>query len=201
MSQKEINRLSRSIVKILRHQAMSLNLKMTTDGYVSLNQLYSVLKKQNVKSELLNLDIIKKIVDTDNKQRLDLINRDQIWLLRANQGHSINVNPESLLTPIIKPLPKCIHGTYWKFLDSIKKNGLSKKSRDQIHFTTELAGQTKVISGMRQSVQVAIFINMKKAMNAGIKFYLSKNGVILSPGVDGIIESKFFEKIISISNI
>ena len=54
---------------------------------------------------------------------------------------------------------------------------------------------------MRKSVQVAIFINMKKAMNAGIKFYLSKNGVILSPGLDGIIESKFFEKIISISNI
>ena len=33
---------------------------------------------------------------------------------------------------------------------------------------------------------------IKKTINDGIKFYESANGVILSPGIDGIIPNKYF---------
>jgi len=54
----------------------------------------------------------------------------------------------------------------------------------------------KVISGMRSSSQVMIYIDMEKAMNDGIKFYMSKNKVILTKGIDGVLEPKYFKNIV-----
>ena len=194
MSQRDCKKIGRYIIKILRHEVISLKLKITTDGYVKLNDIFKILKRKKFNSELINLDTIKDIVKNDNKQRFDLINKNSEWLIRANQGHSINLNPELLLTIIEKPLPECIHGTYKKYLSSISQNGLNKQLRDQIHFTTKI-NSNMVNSGIRKSAEVAIYIDMKKAMEAGIKFYRSKNGVILSPGINGIIEPRFFSKI------
>ena len=49
---------------------------------------------------------------------------------------------------------------------------------------------------MRTSSQVLIFINLEKALAAGIKFYLSSNGVVLTPGNQlGFLETKFFARV------
>lgn len=46
-----------------------------------------------------------------------------------------------------------------------------------------MPGQKSVISGMRLSSEVVIEVNMARAMiEGGIRFFISKNGVILSPG-------------------
>jgi hypothetical protein len=53
-----------------------------------------------------------------------------------------------------------------------------------------------VLLGMRTSSQVLIFINLKKALAAGIKFYLSNNGVVLTPGNQlGFLKTKFFARV------
>lgn len=50
-----------------------------------------------------------------------------------------------------------------------------------------------VISGMRSSCEVIVEINMARAMLEGnIPFYESENKVILSPGINGVIPSKYF---------
>jgi len=36
--------------------------------------------------------------------------------------------------------------------------------------------------------------NMKKAMEDGIKFYKSNNGVILTNGINNTLENKYFKK-------
>jgi 2'-phosphotransferase len=46
----------------------------------------------------------------------------------------------------------------------------------------------QVISGMRGSCNLYIEIDMAKAMADGIKFYLSKNNVILSDGIAGTFD-------------
>lgn len=46
-----------------------------------------------------------------------------------------------------------------------------------------LQNDGKVISGMRRDAQVLIYIDLKKAMQAGCPFWRSENGVILSEGV------------------
>jgi 2'-phosphotransferase len=49
---------------------------------------------------------------------------------------------------------------------------------------------------MRTSSQVLIFVNLEKALAAGIKFYLSSNGVVLTPGNQlGFLETKFFARV------
>jgi 2'-phosphotransferase len=50
--------------------------------------------------------------------------------------------------------------------------------------------------GMRTSAQVLIYIDIQKALDAGILFYLSDNGVILSEGDErGFISPAFFTRI------
>ena len=49
---------------------------------------------------------------------------------------------------------------------------------------------------MRTDSQVLIFINLQKALNAGIKFFMSDNGVILTEGdSDGFLRPEFFERV------
>ena len=49
---------------------------------------------------------------------------------------------------------------------------------------------------MRTSSQVLIFINLQKALDAGIKFFLSNNGVVLTEGDDeGFLRPEYFEKV------
>lgn len=70
-------------------------------------------------------------------------------------------------------------------------------NRLHIHFARGLPNDNRVISGMRKSVQIYIYIDLRKAVNDGIPFYVSANNVILSPGnANGIIESKYFLKVI-----
>ena len=50
--------------------------------------------------------------------------------------------------------------------------------------------------GMRTSSQILIFINLQKALDAGIKFFLSDNGVVLTEGDgEGLLKPEFFEKV------
>ncbi|WVZ16293.1 hypothetical protein V8G54_009275 [Vigna mungo] len=48
---------------------------------------------------------------------------------------------------------------------------------------------------MRRDVNVLIFIDVRKALEEGMKLYISDNKVILTEGFDGVVPPKFFEKI------
>jgi len=49
---------------------------------------------------------------------------------------------------------------------------------------------------MRAGSQVLIYIDVPKAMEAGLKFYLSANGVVLTEGNEnGIIPIDLFERV------
>jgi len=53
--------------------------------------------------------------------------------------------------------------------------------------------------GMRTSSQILIFIDVQKALNAGIKFSLSDNGVVLTEGDEkGFLSKQFFEKVVDV---
>ena len=49
---------------------------------------------------------------------------------------------------------------------------------------------------MRTSSQVFIFINLQKALDADIKFFMSDNGVVLTEGDGkGFLSPEFFERV------
>ncbi|KAF2712964.1 hypothetical protein K504DRAFT_487504 [Pleomassaria siparia CBS 279.74] len=143
------------------------------------------------------------------------------YLIRANQGHSIKIDVEGLLTPITEEagnVPETVvHGTYeaaWNMI--LKSGGLRKMGRNHIHFASGLPAGYKaltayddeeqvgmqvkrappVISGMRNSSTILIYVDIRAAMQAGVKFYLSDNGVVLTEGNDeGFLPYNFFKRV------
>ena len=120
--------------------------------------------------------------------------------IRANQGHTIaSVAQEELLTPIADPslYPTVVHGTTmhaWLLIQS--SGGLKRMLRNHIHFAQGLPGDSGVISGMRSSSQVILQINLARALADSIPFFVSDNGVVLTPGVgpEGLLPLKYVQR-------
>ena len=56
--------------------------------------------------------------------------------------------------------------------------------RLHIHFTFRLEDGDKVLSGVRRECDAFVYVNLIKALESGLKFYLSENEVILCSGCD-----------------
>jgi 2'-phosphotransferase len=180
---KKLDRISRNLTSILRHRALELGLTMDAAGYIPLT---SILQLNDFKG--INLADIQQLVAECKKQRFALQDREgDEWFIRANQGHTIQgvIDQDELLTPITNPTdyPIVVHGTYkdaWTLIQ--ESGGLNRMERNHIHFATGLPGADGVISGMRSSSQVLLYINLAAAIADGIQFFISQNGVILTPG-------------------
>jgi putative RNA 2'-phosphotransferase len=118
------------------------------------------------------MDIIKKVVETNDKQRYIL--SDDGEKIRANQGHSITVDLE---LESRTPPDVLYHGTAIRFLDSIKKDGLKSMGRQYVHLsrTEEIA----ITVGRRCGEPVVLYIDAKTMCGEGYNFYLSENKVWL----------------------
>ncbi|XP_028801367.1 tRNA 2'-phosphotransferase 1 isoform X2 [Neltuma alba] len=196
----KIDALGRLLTRILRHMASGLNLNVRSDGFVKVNDLLKLNMKTfaNIPLKLHTIDEIREAVQRDNKQRFSLIEENGELLIRANQGHTITaVETESLLKPILsaEEIPVCVHGTYRRNLNSILESGLKRMKRLHVHFSCGLPTDGEVISGMRRDVNVLIFLDVRKALEEGMKLYISENKVILTEGFDGVVPAKYFEKI------
>lgn len=64
-------------------------------------------------------------------------------------------------------------------------------NRNHIHLAQGVPGDA-VISGMRNSSQILIYIDLSAALAAGLKFFLSANGVVLC---EGPIGPQFFARV------
>ncbi|XVF22724.1 hypothetical protein REPUB_Repub12eG0195500 [Reevesia pubescens] len=196
----KIDALGRLLTRILRHMATELNLNMQSNGYVKVEDLLKLNLKTfaNVPLRSHTIDDIKEAVRKDNKQRFSLLEENGELLIRANQGHTVTtVESESLLKQILSAdeVQVCVHGTYKRNLESILESGLKRMKRLHVHFSSGLPTDGEVISGMRRDVNILIFLNVKKALEEGMKLYISDNKVILTEGFDGVVPAKYFEKI------
>jgi hypothetical protein len=74
------------------------------------------------------------------------------------------VDPD--LVPILhaSEIPTIIHGTSFKNWTKIKTEGLSRMNRLHIHFSPGELGDSQVISGMRPSCELYIYIDTEKAL-------------------------------------
>lgn len=194
--------MSRYLSYLLRHGAVKEGLPIDDEGYVAVTDLLALLSKNNNTFTTLEkhannytFTTLQNITNNDLKGRFSLIQRDNEWFMRANQGHSVASVTESALTPITDPdsVPNAVHGTFRKHLSSILENGLSRMERNHIHFAQTATAE----SGVRKSATVFIYVDLSKAINEGIKFYLSENGVILTPGDEnGFLLPKYFKTVV-----
>ena len=188
--------ISREFVKILRHTAEHKNLFINDEGFVRINDLIQL----NSRTKKADIEMVKKIVEENNKQRFELKQNEEtneFWI-RCSQGHSIkNLDDQKMMKPItgISNLSgvTVVHGTNLEAWSFIIKSGLNKMGRNHIHFARGYPHDKDVISGMRKSCNIFVELDIGLAMHNGIKFYESNNGVILSPGINGAISPMFFK--------
>ncbi|HFL2422519.1 TPA: RNA 2'-phosphotransferase [Clostridioides difficile] len=167
MSKKD--KLSIFISLILRHKPETIGIKLDDYGYADVNEL---IEKINNTGRNINIEILEQIVKEDNKQRYSF--NDDRSKIRANQGHSINVNVE---LRELEPPKYLYHGTATRFLDNIKNEGIIKQSRLYVHLSRDIDITVKV--GKRHGTPVVLKINTGKMYENGYKFYLSENNIWL----------------------
>ncbi|KAM0749586.1 putative tRNA 2'-phosphotransferase [Meredithblackwellia eburnea MCA 4105] len=203
----ETTRFSKTLSYILRHGAAKEFLKVRVDGFVKVDEL---LKRPKLKD--LEFSKLQEIVKDDNKGRYTLRKEDGNgavlegpsseeaegeWWIRANQGHSIKV--ESLELEKVEraeDVPVVVHGTMFKVWSLIEKDGLKVMTRNHIHCATGLAGEKTVISGMRNNCDLFIYLDVPKMLKDSVPLFKSTNGVILTPGVDGVLAPSYFARVV-----
>lgn len=177
--------ISKALSYLLRHGAVKERLDIDANGYVDIGQ---VLLHQRLKSLKTTRDDLIRIVAENDKQRFSIdAENDAIC---ANQGHSIQTVDDLNLVPLAtaEEFPGPIfHGTYAHKMPLIEAAGLSRMNRNHIHFTSDGAK-----SGIRRNCNVLIYIDVHKCLDAGMTFFRSANGVILSSGIDGVIPAHYF---------
>ena len=119
------------------------------------------------------MELLDEIVETNIKKRYEY--SEDKTKIRARQGHSINVDVELKETT---PPDILYHGTAETIVPTILKEGIVKGNRLHVHLSqTE---ETAVNVGKRHGKPYVLRINTKQMSEAGIKFYLSNNGVWLT---------------------
>ncbi len=124
----------------------------------------------------LTIGAILDVVANSEKKRY-VLNED-CSKIKAAQGHSIEVDLN-----LKKEVPPFIlyHGTVEKFLPFIKKDGLSKMSRNHVHLSKDEA--TANVVGNRRGKAIILRINARQMHNEGHAFYLAENDVWLTDAV------------------
>ncbi|CAE8617379.1 unnamed protein product, partial [Polarella glacialis] len=145
-------------------------------------------------------EVEELVAGKDEKKRFQLRRSGgELWI-RANQGHTMRcVQDDKLLQPISpgEEVPCCVHGTFLGAWESIVADGgLSRMTRNHVHFAPRPPGADLVISGMRSDCEVAVYVSVARAMaGGGVRFFRSANDVILTPGDErGMVSCEYFER-------
>jgi putative RNA 2'-phosphotransferase len=169
MSDKEIIRTSKFLSLILRHEPGRVGLKLDDAGWTGVDDL---LRAVNQHGTPLTLEELKHIAATSDKKRFAI--SDDGNRIRANQGHSIEVD---LQYSPQRPPEMLFHGTAIRFLDSIRRDGLRRMERHDVHLSAETKLTLQV--GGRHGKPVLLTIRAGDMHRAGHEFRVSVNGVWL----------------------
>jgi len=163
-------KISKFLSLVLRHKPETIGLNLDENGWTDTQELLEKLAKSNKKIDLKTLE---EVVANNDKKRF-AFNADKTKI-RASQGHSIKVN---LGYSSIEPPKILFHGTATRFLDSIKKQGLLKGNRHQVHLSKDVDTATNV--GSRHGKVVLIKVKALEMHQAGFEFFVSENQVWLT---------------------
>jgi putative RNA 2'-phosphotransferase len=164
-----LTKTSKYISLILRHKPETIGITLDKNGWANVKDLIKGVNK----THKLDMETLEEIVATDDKQRYSF-NADKT-LIRANQGHSIDVDVE--LEEAVPP-EYLWHGTGTKYVESIRKTGLIPKSRLYVHMSESY--MTAMDTGARHGKPMVFCVKAEDMYKDGYKFYKSANGVWLT---------------------
>lgn len=190
-SELKLNDISKICSSILRHNIVKFGLDVDQEGYVLIDQL---LKIKNLNG--VTVDMLKKVVENNKKNRFTIITRNDNMYIRANQGHSTTVglllNDKKMMKQISlnDGIDKGYHGTSINNWKSIQNEGLNRMDRKHCHLSRITKDDKKDdkkndkthICGIRTNSEIILEIDIKQGLKDGIEFFLSDNDVILTVG-------------------
>lgn len=174
MDPKLETRISKLLSLVLRHEPQHIGIELDEHGWTDIHVL---IERMNACGLEVNMEIICQVVRNNAKQRFSI--NESSTRIRANQGHSIAVDLE--LKPQLPP-DTLYHGTATRFVDTILKEGIMKRSRQFVHLSTDL--DTAISVGARHGKPVVLVVDAAAMAEAGIPFFKSENGVWLVDEVD-----------------
>ncbi|HET9234199.1 MAG TPA: RNA 2'-phosphotransferase [Candidatus Eisenbacteria bacterium] len=164
---------SKFLSYVLRHEPDAIGLQIDAQGWASIEDLITLTQGRELP---LSRELIESVVAMSDKQRFS-ISPDGLRI-RANQGHSIAVD---LGLQPVRPPETLFHGTATRFLESIRSAGLQPQERQHVHLSPDAETATRV--GQRHGKPVVLQVRAAALFDAGTPFYLSENGVWLTPMV------------------
>ena len=169
MNEKETVKTSKFLSLVLRHEPERVGLKLDSAGWVKVNELLEAVNRHGV---ALTLDQLKHVVETNSKKRFAF--SDDGLRIRASQGHSVDID----LQYVPQAPPEILyHGTAARFLPEIRKDGLHRMERHDVHLSAETKVTLQV--GGRHGKPVLLIIRAGAMHRAGHVFRCSANGVWL----------------------
>ena len=169
----DLIKTGRYISYLLRHHPEEAGLTLDEHGWADVDELINAVAGTYAGFSRTELD---EIVATNNKKRYSYSEDGK--RIRANQGHSIQVDVE---LEEKTPPPVLWHGTADRFVKSIQAQGLVSGSRLYVHLSADT--DTARVVGRRHGKPVIFCVDCKRMAEDGYKFYLSVNGVWLTKEV------------------
>lgn len=169
MNDKEMTRASKFLSLILRHEPDRVGLKLGDAGWVDVKELLQAVNRHGVS---LTLDQLAHVVATSDKERFAFSEDGR--RIRANQGHSIAVDLR--YQPQVPP-EFLYHDTAIRFLPGIRRHGLQRMQRHDVHLSAETKVTVQV--GSRHGKPALLIIRSGDMHRAGHVFTCSANGVWL----------------------
>eukprot|EP00796_Vickermania_ingenoplastis_P005540 gene5540-3996_t len=202
-------RISKAMTHLLRHSADEKGVKMSSNGFVLIKDLIQApgfpLARYPVAQAI---SVVAEVVESCSKQRfcMAVVDSDrQTLCIAANQGHSIpGIEPEMRQIMDASEVRFAIHGTNFRAWEAIKECGyLSAMGRLHIHFAKGLPKDGGVISGMRSSARILLYLDVAKALQDNVVLLESANGVILTPGMGDSrqLPLKYISKVVDITQM
>jgi putative RNA 2'-phosphotransferase len=157
----------------LRHHPERLGLTLGDGGWVAVDQLLAACARDGFP---ITREELQEVVAANDKQRYSF--DETGTLIRANQGHSIEVD---LGLEPVDPPALLYHGTGEGSVAAVRAEGLKKMSRHHVHLSLDVETARKV--GRRHGRPVVFVVDAAAMRRDGHLFYRSANGVWLVDAV------------------
>ena len=176
-------KLGRFLSLVLRHNPDAAGITLDERGWADVAELLDGVRGTG---RQIDMETLERIVRENNKQRY-AFNADHTKI-RANQGHSIQVDIELREA---KPPRYLYHGTAERFLLAIQAEGIRKMDRQHVHLSGDY--RTALAVGRRHGVPVVLRVDAAAMAQTGATFYRSENGVWLCE----YVPSKYFTVVVA----
>jgi putative RNA 2'-phosphotransferase len=157
----DLKALSKQLSWILRHEAERLDLAIDPEGYVRLDAVLDVIRRDHPRVTEADIRAVVEEVE-QRKQRFSIAGE---WI-RANYGHSLAMR---IAQEAAVPPDKLFHGTTVAALEAILREGLRPMQRQYVHLTPDAELARSV--GSRHGKPCLVQVDARHAHAAGVVFY------------------------------